>query len=102
MAWRLAFVAGPIQNSIALCAEASGEIGKSMMSMNTDAGPSAPDRSPSITLTLNARLLPSSFGEVRTTTALLANDVALLKTDTVALGGTLAKLPLPGFHSSSK
>jgi hypothetical protein len=55
--------------------------GRPMMSMNTEAGPSPPARSPSMTCTSNVSLSPSSFGLFSTTTASLTDDASLLNTE---------------------
>src|SRR5258707_1341241 len=73
------------------------------MSMKTEAAPSAPARSPSSTSTSNVSRSPSSFGDFSTTTASVTPAFALLNTDTVALGGVLAKLSGELLlHSSSR
>src|SRR5262249_39850169 len=78
-----------------------GVRGMPMMSMKMDAGPSAPVRSPSNTWTLNVSRSPSRRGLRNTTTASRSAEPSLLSADTVALGGSLAKLPLASVHSSS-
>jgi ribulose 1,5-bisphosphate carboxylase large subunit-like protein len=81
-----------------------GVKGRPMMSMKIEAGPSAPARSPSRTCTANVSRSPSSFGDFNTTTASATLEPSLLKADTVALGGSLAKLSPPslGDHSSRR
>src|SRR6516165_2607858 len=69
--------------------------------MNTAAAPSAPLMSPSRTLTSNARLSPSSFGFFRTTTASSTPLPSFWKVETVAFGGSFAKLSLPDAQSST-
>ena len=71
-----------------------------MMSMKTDAGPSAPVKFPSRTSTSNVSRSPSSFGVLSTTTASRMVAPSLLNADTVALGGSFAKLSLPVAQSS--
>src|SRR5262245_16012162 len=49
--------------------------------MNSEAGPSAPVRLPSSTSTSKVSLLPSSFGDFKTTTASWTAEPSLLKTE---------------------
>ena len=69
--------------------------------MKTDAGPSAPARSPSSTSTSKVSLSPSSFGDFSTTTASRTDDPSFLNPETVAFGGSFAKLSLPLPQSST-
>ena len=62
--------------------------------MKTEAGPSALPRLPSRTLTSKVSRSPSSLAEVSSTTASLTLEPSLENTDTVAFGGSLAKLPV--------
>src|SRR5580693_517907 len=71
-----------------------------MMSTNTEAGPSAPAKSPSSTRTSKVRRSPSLCGLFSSTTTSRAETPSLLSTDTVAFGGSLAKSPV--VHSSSR
>src|SRR6476620_835547 len=68
--------------------------------MKTDAGPSASPRLPSSTATSKVSRSPANLGLRNTTTASVTFEPSLLKADTVALGGSLAKLPV--FHSSTR
>ena len=70
------------------------------VSINIDAGPSDPTRQPSRTSTSNVSLSPSSLGDFNTTTTSCTDDPSLLNTETVALGGSLAKLPVD--HSATR
>ena len=71
------------------------------MSMNTAADPSAPLRSPSSTSTSKVKRSPSRLGDFNTTTASFTPDPSLVKAETVAFGGSLAKLSLPFAQSST-
>src|SRR5262245_53356665 len=62
--------------------------------MNTAAGPSALARSPSRTVTSNTALLASVRTDFSTTTASATLEPSLAKAETVALGASLAKLPV--------
>ena len=62
--------------------------------MKTEAGPSALPILPSRTLTSKVSRSPSSLAEVSSTTASLTLEPSLENTDTVAFGGSLAKLPV--------
>src|SRR4051812_37921345 len=66
--------------------------------MNTEAGPSASPRLPSSTATSKVRRSPVSLGLRRVTTASVTFEPSLAKAEIVALGGSLAKLPVD--HSS--
>ena len=55
---------------------------KSAVSIKTAAGPSAPVRSPSRTLTANVKWSPTSFGVFKTTTASWTVASPLRKTET--------------------
>src|SRR5262245_52636641 len=65
-----------------------------MVSMNIAAGPSALARSPSSTATSKTALLASLRTDFSTTTASATLLPSLAKAETVALGGSLAKLPV--------
>ena len=73
-------------------ANESGVNGLPMMSMNMAAAPSAPVRFPSRTSTSKVSRSPSSFGVFSTTTASRIAEPSLLNADTVAFGGSFAKL----------
>src|SRR5882757_1987024 len=62
--------------------------------MNTDAGPSALPRLPSSTWTSKVSFSPSSLAAFSTTTTSATDEPSLLNTEAVALGGSLAKLPV--------
>ena len=62
--------------------------------MNTEAGPSALPRLPSSTLTSKVSRSPSSLADFSTTTASVTLEPSLENTETVAFGGSLAKLPV--------
>src|SRR5690349_6038617 len=68
--------------------------------MNTATGPSALARSPSSTATSKVALRPSARTDFSTTTASATLVPSLENADTVALGGSLAKLPV--VHSASR
>ncbi len=65
-----------------------------IVSMNTEAGPSAAPRLPSNTSTSKVSFSPSSLAVFRVTTRSDTLPPSLWKTETVALGGSLAKLPV--------
>ena len=81
-------------------AKESGVNGLPMMSMNMAAAPSAPVRFPSRTSTSKVSRSPSSFGVFSTTTASRIAEPSLLNADTVAFGGSFAKLSVPIAQSS--
>jgi len=62
--------------------------------MNTEAGPSALPRLPSSTVTSKVSFSPSSLAAFSTSTTSATDEPSLLNTEAVALGGSLAKLPV--------
>ena len=62
--------------------------------MKTDAGPSDLPRLPSRTVTSKVSRSPSSLAALSTSTASVTLEPSLENTDTVAFGGSLAKLPV--------
>src|SRR4051812_8841832 len=74
-----------------------------MMSMKSVAGPSAWRRSPSIGVMSKVNVSPASLGAFSTTTMSATLALALFRTESVALGGSLAKLSgAASAHSSSR
>src|SRR5688500_1385572 len=64
------------------------------VSMKTEAGPSELAMLPSSTWTSKVSLSPSSLGDFRTATISATPEPSFWNTETVALGGSLAKLPV--------
>src|SRR5258708_24309169 len=111
LAAHLGDVAGTVDRHQGYCApayhaprcEVRRAIGRLMMSMKTEAAPSAPARSPSSKSASKTSRPPSSLGDFSTTTASDTPALALLNTETVALGGVVAKLSAAlSLHSSGR